>query len=217
MHPDELSPVAQDYLKVIWTRTEWGGAPMTTGDLAEHFGTSAANVTETLKRLDAQGLVERVPYKPVALTEHGTRCALAMVRRHRLLETYLVQSLGSRCDEVRVGAAGLGHAVGDEFVSRIDAVLGHPTADPHGDPIPDAEHRSAHPDSALPLAEVTRPGAYRVLRVSDADPAVLRRAHELGLVPGAEITVDGDAVRIAAGPLALTPNLAADTLVVPAS
>lgn len=223
MHPDQLSPVAQDYLKVIWTRTEWGADPMTTGDLAEHFGTSAANVTETLKRLDAQGLVERVPYKPVALTEVGLRCAVAMVRRHRLLETYLVEKLGYGWHEVHDEAERLEHAVSDDFVTRIDEALGHPTADPHGDPIPDAGHRSSHPEDALPLAAVQAAGAYRVLRVSDADPGVLQRARELGVVPGAELEIelgggpDGTrAVRAPGGaPLEVGAELAAATLVVP--
>jgi DtxR family Mn-dependent transcriptional regulator len=190
VNPDELSPVAQDYLKVIWSRTEWGAPPITTGELAQRFGTSAANVTETLKRLDAQGLVARIPYKPVELTEAGAQCAIAMVRRHRLLETYLVEALGYDWDEVHDEAERLEHAVSDTFIARIDAILEHPTADPHGDPIPDADHRWAHPEDARRLASVTGTGRFRVLVVSDADPEVLRAARELGLVPGVELDVD---------------------------
>jgi DtxR family Mn-dependent transcriptional regulator len=190
VNPDELSAVAQDYLKVIWSRTEWGAPPITTGELAQRFGTSAANVTETLKRLDAQGLVARTPYKPVELTEAGARCAIAMVRRHRLLETYLVEALGYQWDEVHDEAERLEHAVSDVFVSRIDVHLGHPTADPHGDPIPDADHRWAHPEDARRLISVQESGRFLVLVVSDADPEVLRTARELGLTPGVEVDVE---------------------------
>lgn len=185
--------MAQDYLKVIWSRTEWGAEPMTTGDIAQRFGTSAANVTETLKRLDAQGLVTRVPYKPVELTDAGAQCAIAMVRRHRLLETYLVEALGYGWDEVHDEAERLEHAVSDTFITRIDAVLGHPAADPHGDPIPDADHRWVHPEDATTLADVPGPGRYRVLVVSDADPEVLRAAREHGLTPGVEVDVESGA------------------------
>lgn len=189
VHPDELSPVAQDYLKVIWSRTEWGDDPMTTGELADRFGTSAANVTETLKRLDSQGLVERVPYKPVGLTALGAEAAIAMVRRHRLLETYLVRALGYGWHEVHEEAERLEHAVSDEFITRIDAALGHPSADPHGDPIPDADHRWAHPAEARTLDTLEQPGTCRILRVSDADPAQLQQAEQLGLLPDAVLEV----------------------------
>ncbi|MGY5766414.1 metal-dependent transcriptional regulator [Brachybacterium sp. DNPG3] len=200
MNPDELSAVAQDYLKVIWTRTEWGDPPMTVGELAQRFGTSAANVTETLKRLDAQGLVVRVPYQPVALTEQGAKYAVAMVRRHRLIEAFLVDVLGYGWDEVHDEAERLEHAVSDEFIARIDGHLGHPSADPHGDPIPDAEHRWEHPADACRLSDAARAAsgsadgarpaadggaeAYEILVVSDARPETLRLADELGLLPG---------------------------------
>jgi DtxR family Mn-dependent transcriptional regulator len=187
VHPDDLSPVAQDYLKVIWSRTEWGGAPITTGELAQRFGTSAANATETVKRLAAQGLLEHVPYKPVRLTPDGTRCAIAMVRRHRLIETFLVRDLGYGWDEVHDEAERLEHAVTDRFVERIDVLLGRPTSDPHGDPIPDAGHRTTYPQGVLPLADVEVTGRYRVVRVSDESPAVLGRARARGLVPDVEV------------------------------
>ena len=121
MDVDTITPVAQDYLKAIWTATEWGGAPITTGALASRFGTSAANVTDTVRRLAAQGLVEYTPYRPVQLTEDGAAYAVAMVRRHRLIETFLVTALGYGWDEVHTEAERLEHAVSDTLVERIDA------------------------------------------------------------------------------------------------
>jgi DtxR family Mn-dependent transcriptional regulator len=189
VHADDLSPVAQDYLKVIWSRTEWGGAPITTGELARRFGTSAANATETVKRLATQGLLEHVPYKPVRLTEDGTICAIAMVRRHRLIETFLVRELGYGWDEVHDEAELLEHAVSDRFVERIDVLLGRPSSDPHGDPIPDSRHRTTYTPHTIPLARVTEAGRYRVVRVSDDSPEVLGRARTRGMVPEVEIDV----------------------------
>lgn len=190
MDVDEISPVAQDYLKAIWSATEWGADPITTSALAARFGTSAANVTDTVKRLAAQGLVEHTPYKPVRLTAAGTAYAVAMVRRHRLLETFLVTALGYGWDEVHTEAERLEHAVSDTLVERIDAFLDHPASDPHGDPIPDPAGRIAMPGDATLLDEVIAAGRYRVVRVSDADPDTLAEAAARGIVPGASITVD---------------------------
>lgn len=180
---DVLTPVAQDYLKVIWAATEWGEPPITTKGLAARFGTSQANVSDTVRRLAAQGLVTYEPYRPVALTARGTRLAMAMVRRHRLIECFLAQLLGYGWDEVHDEAERLEHAVSDDFLTRIDRLLGNPRFDPHGDPIPG-------PDGTLPIAPpaVLLPqaaaGRYLVARVSDADPEVLARLRDRGLVPG---------------------------------
>ena len=187
---DSLTRVAQDYLKVIWSATEWGEPPITTKALAARFGTSAANVTETMRRLATQGLVEYAPYKPVRLTVAGAACAVAMVRRHRLLETFLVTVLGYGWDEVHEDAERLEHDVSDLLLARIDATLGHPTVDPHGDPIPDAVGHTLRPADALTLAEVRSPGRYRVHRVSDADPLILAVAAELGVTPAVVVEVD---------------------------
>jgi DtxR family Mn-dependent transcriptional regulator len=204
---ETLTPVAQDYLKVIWSATEWGQDPITATALAARFGTSVANVTVTVKRLAAQGLVIHTPYKPVRLTPAGEAFAVAMVRRHRLLETFLVRELGYGWDEVHDEAERLEHAVSEKFVERIDAALGHPTADPHGDPIPAAGSGSgsgspgheasarAWPAGAVVLAEASE-GERTVLRVSDADARLLGEAADLGLLPGARVVVTraGDGV-----------------------
>ncbi|QCU79738.1 metal-dependent transcriptional regulator (plasmid) [Citricoccus sp. SGAir0253] len=188
MDPSELTPVAQDYLKVIWSATEWGDPPITTKALAERMGTSAPNVTDTVKRLAAQGLVEHRPYKPVTLTAAGRDYAVAMVRRHRLLEAFLVTTLDYSWEEVHDEAERLEHAASDTMIERIDTALGHPDHDPHGDPIPTRAGHTHRPAHTLRLAEAA-PGSYRIVRISDADPAHLNRFAGHDLLPGRPVQV----------------------------
>ncbi len=188
MRAGEISEVSQDYLKAIWSAQEWGGEPVTATELAKRFGTTKANVTEVLKRLDELGLVLRVPYRPPELTAEGRKIALSMVRRHRLIETFLVESLGYSWDEVHDEAESLEHAASDLLIERIDVFLGRPHADPHGDPIPGPDGQVVSHDPSPLLAEVG-PGAYQVLRVSDADPEVLAQLAELGVRPGVIVEV----------------------------
>ena len=188
MRAGEVSEVSQDYLKAIWSAQEWGGTPMTATELAKRFGTTKANVTEVLKRLDELGLIVRVPYRPPVLTTQGEAVALSMVRRHRLLETFLVESLGYGWDEVHDEAEILEHAASDRLVDRIDAFLGRPKTDPHGDPIPGPDGQIEAHDSSVLLAEAAA-GFYEVIRVSDADPEVLAQLAEAGVVPGARLEV----------------------------
>ena len=188
MDLSEITPVAQDYLKAIWSATEWGDPPITTKGLAERMGTTAPNVTDTVKRLAAQGLIEYQPYKPVTLTTLGEQHAVAMVRRHRLLETFLVTTLGYPWEEVHDEAERLEHAASDAMIERIDAQLGHPTADPHGDPIPTAQGRTRRPLNTTRLTQA-RPGRYEIVRLSDADPQRLTRFRDTGLVPGGPFRV----------------------------
>ena len=216
----EITPVAQDYLKAIWSATEWGDAPLSTNSLAARMGTTAPNVTETVKRLAAQGLVEYQPYKPVTLTGKGREHAIAMVRRHRLLESFLAATLGYSWDEVHAEAERLEHAASDELIERIDQMLGRPTRDPHGDPIPTPEGQRAQPAHAVRL-DVAEPGFYRVLRISDADPQRLVRFQQAGLVPGTvvEVTEAGHSrLRVVAvGPVELIETDAAAIWLVPSS
>ena len=184
---DELSMVTQDYLKLIWTSTEWGGKAITTTELAAKMGTSSPNVSDTLRRLANQGLVDYQPYHPVQLTPVGEELALAMVRRHRLLETFLAEILGYEWQEVHAEAERLEHAVSDEFLDRIDVLLGHPAHDPHGDRSPGVSGMTEDADG-FPLSEA-HPGKYQVVRVSDSDPTVLDRLSAAGVLPGAEVDV----------------------------
>ncbi|MGO1318955.1 MAG: metal-dependent transcriptional regulator [Galactobacter sp.] len=194
MEIDDITPVAQDYIKAIWNATEWGEPAITTSALAARFETSAPNVSETLRRLAKQGLLVYRPYKPVELTDEGRRLALVMVRRHRLLETFLVTTLGYTWDEVHEDAELLEHAVTARFVQRLDAHLGHPTADPHGDPIPGTDLRVPHPEDAVLLTNAA-PGGYEVVRINDDDPQLLQWLRGADVVPGAKVAImpDGSA------------------------
>ncbi len=187
-HVDELTPIAQDYLKVIWSAVEWGDPPITTKGLAARFATTQANVSETMRRLEGQGLVTYRPYKPVTLTPLGESLAVAMVRRHRLLETYLAQELGYGWEEVHDEAERLEHAVSDDFLDRIDRLLGSPRMDPHGDPIPDQAGAWSPQTGAVKLSQA-EPGQYRVVRVADTDPEQLSRLRRARLEPGSTVEV----------------------------
>ncbi len=136
----DLTVAVQDYLKGIYT-LESVGERVTTSALAGRMGVSAPSATAMTKRLADLGLVERAPYRGVALTEEGRLGALEVLRHHRLLERYLVDRLGLSLDQVHAEAELLEHALSEELEAKIDAELGFPTHDPHGDPIPDSELR----------------------------------------------------------------------------
>ncbi len=180
---------------MIWTATEWGGPPIATKALADRFGTTQANVSETVKRLAAQDLVTYQPYKPVVLTSRGTELALAMVRRHRLVETFLVNILGYGWNEVHDEAERLEHAVSDAMIDRIDRLLGNPAADPHGDPIPRPDGTLPKPADTIRLEDAGA-GSFTVVRISDSDPEVLDRLGVHTIVPGTTILVEPDAATI---------------------
>jgi DtxR family Mn-dependent transcriptional regulator len=193
--PDSATPAetpitatAEDYLKAIWSSTEWGGDAITTKGLAERFGTTAATASDTVRRLAGQGLVRHEPYRAITLTASGERHAIAMVRRHRLIETFLVVHLGYDWAEVHDEAERLEHAASDLMIDRIDALLGHPGSDPHGDPIPTREGEVTHPPEAVRLSHAS-PGPHRVLRVADSDGERLAYFRRHGLVPGAAVGV----------------------------
>ncbi|PVZ60911.1 metal-dependent transcriptional regulator [Arthrobacter sp. H-02-3] len=188
MAVSDLTASAQDYLKVIWSATEWSGAPVTVGMMAARLGVSASTASEGIRKLSNQGLVSHARYGSIELTAEGREQAVAMVRRHRLLETFLVQALGYAWDEVHHEAEVLEHAVSDTLISRIDALLDHPVRDPHGDPIPAADGQSDRPD-AIQLTAVEPGRTIRICRVSDADPARLRHFSRLGLTLDTEFTV----------------------------
>ena len=148
--------------------------------LAERIGVSASTASESIRKLADQGLVDHEKYGAVTLTDAGRAAALAMVRRHRLMETFLVRELGYSWDEVHDEAEVLEHAVSDRMLARIDAKLGHPTRDPHGDPIPAADGHVPSPDARQ--LSVCRDGDTGVVaRISDADPEMLRYFDTVGI------------------------------------
>ncbi len=190
-----LSQATQDYLKCVWTLQEWTGGSVSMTALAERLGVRTSTASDGVKKLGEQGLVEHIAYGGITLTVMGRRHALAMVRRHRLIETYLVSELGYGWDEVHDEAEVLEHAVSDRLLNAIDALLGHPTRDPHGDPIPSADG-AAHLPDAVRLTEAA-PGLATVVRVSDADPERLRRFAQAGIVPDVPVEVaSATAVRV---------------------
>jgi DtxR family Mn-dependent transcriptional regulator len=186
--PRDLTAVAQDYLKTIWTAQEWSHEKVSTKMLAERIGVSASTASESIRKLADQGLVDHEKYGAVTLTQAGRNAALAMVRRHRLMETFLVRTLGYSWDEVHDEAEVLEHAVSDRMLDRIDAKLGYPKRDPHGDPIPAADGHVPTPD-ARQLSVCTDGESGTVARISDADPEMLRYFDSVGITLDSRLMV----------------------------
>jgi DtxR family Mn-dependent transcriptional regulator len=163
----------EDYVKVIYGFTEWQDKPITSSQLAQRLGVANSSVSEMVRKLKDQGLVDHKTYSAISLTPAGNRLALSMVRRHRLIETYLVQELGYSWDEVHDEAELLEHAVSDTFIERMAAKLGDPRRDPHGDPIPTADGAVLMPEAHL-LGELDPGHTGRITRISDENPDLLR-------------------------------------------
>jgi DtxR family Mn-dependent transcriptional regulator len=141
-----------------------------------------------LKSLAEEGLVDYRPYRGARLTDDGRAEALKVIRSHRLIEVFLVNTLGYSWDEVHDEAERLEHAVSEELVSRIETFLGHPQFDPHGDPIPTADGEIHRPE-ATPLSEAEENDQLRVERVLDQEPEVLRYLERIGLTPNSTFEV----------------------------
>jgi DtxR family Mn-dependent transcriptional regulator len=180
----EVSSAVQDYAKAIYSleqRRE--GAAVSTNALAERLGVSAASASSMAKRLDGLGLVEHVPYKGVVLTQRGAKVALEVIRHHRLLERFLSEELGVPWDRVHDEAEVLEHVLSEELEELIAAKLGHPTIDPHGDPIPTADLEIVEPVTvAMEVLDIGARGLF--VRVSDSDPEMLRYLGARGIAPG---------------------------------
>ncbi|WP_309082055.1 metal-dependent transcriptional regulator [Zhihengliuella sp.] len=182
-----LSPSEENYLKVVYALREWAPADVTTGRLATALGVAPASATAMVGKLVSRGFLDHPPYGSVNLTPEGLSAALSVVRRHRLIESFLVEHLGYSWDEVHDEAEVLEHTVSQRFVDRIDALLGHPTADPHGDPIPTSQGDPRRQEAER-LDTVTD-GEALVVRVSDSSPDILRACADAGAVPGATLDV----------------------------
>lgn len=204
----------EDYLKAVWNAGEWSDAPVTVSALATRLGLSPSSVSEIVRKLTERGLLTHERYGSVELTDSGRTIALATVRKHRLIETFLVDYLGYAWDEVHDEAEVLEHAVSNEFVERLAAKLGDPTHDPHGDPIPGADG-SLPAEVQTDLASVVEGARVRVARVSDDDPELLRHLREVGVEIG--VVVEVVARRVAAGTIDLAIAGTAVTLGLPAA
>lgn len=179
----------QDYLKHIYELNGQGGAA-STNDIAARLNIAPASVTGMLQKLASSNppLVVYKKHQGVTLTSNGEKAALEVIRHHRLLETFLVTTLGYSWDEVHCEADKLEHVISEDFEARMAAALGHPTRDPHGELIPTAD-LVMPADKSCPLASLRTDDTATVRRVSDDDPALLRHLHKIGVVPEVKITV----------------------------
>ncbi len=187
--PKTMTKSAQDYLKRIYELTECG-LPASTNDLARELEIKPASVTGMIQKLAAEkpALVEYQKHQGVTLTPAGKRAALEVIRHHRLLETWLVQTLGYSWDEVHEEAERLEHVISEDFERRIAAALGNPTRDPHGELIP-TEDLKMPVDDSTPLSALRPNQSATIQRVISQDPNLLRHLNSLGLTPGVQIEI----------------------------
>ncbi len=183
---ESFSSSVGDYVKAVWDLEGMGAA--STKDVAARLSISPASVTNMFARLQEMGLVEYERYRGATLTDRGREEALRLVRRHRLIETFLVEHLGYDWQEVHEEAERLEHAVSDGFTERLAEFLGHPDHDPHGDRIPSAEG-ALEPDDSFLLSEAVAGQRVLISKVSDEDASMLDYLGEHGLVPGRRLFV----------------------------
>lgn len=190
--PDEtsgLSRSVEDYLKVIYSLCQPGGVA-STSSIADALVVQPASVTGMVKKLAESGYLEHVPYRGVQLTEAGTRAALRVLRRHRILESYLTVHLGYRWEDVHPEAERLEHAASDELIERMATALENPSHDPHGAPIPTSSGEVEATDSYT-LAELAPGEEAQIRAVRDDDSDGLRAVEAAGLLPGTRVRVVG--------------------------
>ncbi len=181
----DTTHAVQDYLKVIY-KLQQHERPVPTAAIAERLDLSAPAVSKMLKHLAALNLVKHSRYYGVELTEVGEKIALEVIRHHRLIELYLVKALGIPWDRVDAEAEVLEHVLSEELEERMASILGHPTRDPHGDPIPTMDG-TVEDGPYKRLSDVTTGARVRVLRVPDRDSRLLQYLAEIGLVPDANV------------------------------
>jgi DtxR family Mn-dependent transcriptional regulator len=184
---EELTPAVEDYVREIYKLQHERGRA-TTSAIAERMGVSAPSATGMIKRLASLSLVEHERYRGVVLTRAGEKKAIELIRHHRLLEQYLAEALGLPIDAVHAEADRLEHALSEEVEARIDASLGYPTHDPHGDPIPDARLRVAAASHGT-LAALGIGDRATVRRIPDGDPQVVRYLASMELLPSRAVEV----------------------------
>jgi DtxR family transcriptional regulator, Mn-dependent transcriptional regulator len=183
-----MTAAVEDYAKAIYALESRSGDAVSTNALAERLDLTTGSVSTMLRRLAELDLIEHEPYRGVRLTDRGRRVALEVLRHHRLLERYLVEELGVPWDRVHQEAEVLEHVLSEDLEERIAAKLGHPTHDPHGDPIPSRDLVLEEADTRS-LQELEPGDRGRFVRVSDSDPAMLRYLAERGIGPGDTLEV----------------------------
>lgn len=195
------SSTVENYLKQLYLEQQHApGELVSMGKLASAMGVVPGTATTMIKALSDSGLVSYEPRGGTKLTKGGEQLALHVLRRHRLVELFLVKVLGLDWSEVHAEAEELEHAISDKVLERMDALLDRPSVDPHGDPIPPAKGR-LQPGSKQSLVDCEPAKTYRIARVTDQEPAFLQFVERCGLMPGVSVTIDGrddlaDAVRV---------------------
>src|SRR3954463_16142193 len=185
---ETVTSAIEDYAKAIYALETRADSAVSTTALAERLGVTAASASSMVKKLAEMELVSHEPYRGVRLTPKGVKVALEVLRHHRLLEVYLAQELGVPWDRVHDEAEALEHVLSEELEALIAAKLGHPTRDPHGDPIPTPDGRiDEMPTAALSELDAGERGVF--VRVSDSDPEMLRYLTARGIAPGAALEV----------------------------
>ncbi len=180
------SRVVQDYLKYLLGATEWGGKTLSVSGLAQRMGVAPSTASENVRRLDKLGLITHAPYRGISLTAKGEKLALKMVRKHRILETYLHKKLGYPWDQVHAEAEELEHAASDKLIAAMDRALGNPRVDPHGDPIPTSDGQLPQV-STVPLVQAPLNTPATVARIKDNQAELLRFLESVGIVPGCQL------------------------------
>ena len=188
VHQPHRSEAIEDYAKAIYALARRGDGAVTTTALAARLGVSPGSVSGMVKKLAERGLARHEPYHGVQLTAEGERVALSVLRHHRLLELYLAEHLGVPWDRVHEEAEALEHVISEDLEARIAAKLGHPTHDPHGDPIPNADLVIDEGETRS-LADMQVGDRGRFVRVSDADPEMLRYLDGRGIALGDDLEV----------------------------
>ncbi|THE63822.1 metal-dependent transcriptional regulator [Salinadaptatus halalkaliphilus] len=186
----DLSPIAEDYLKAIYHLEDGHQRPVRTAEISEELGVTSPSVSSMIDTLDERGVVDYTPYRGVELTDRGEEVVLRLVRNHRLLETFMMECLDYSWSEVHDDADRLEHHVSDELARRLEAFLGEPSMDPHGDPIPDAELSMPEESPYTPLTEYEVGETVVVDQVPHRDPDIREYLSRHGIGPGTRLTVD---------------------------
>ena len=188
MNKVELSNTEENYLKSIYRLAQAGTDPVSTNAIAEDMNTRAASVTDMIKRLASKSLVEYKPYRGVSISTLGSEIALRIIRKHRLWETFLVEKLRFNWDEVHEVAEQLEHIQSALLIQRLDEYLGHPTVDPHGDPIPQSDG-SIQKISRIQLVQLETGRRARLVSVGDSSKAFLQYLDKTGIAIGTDIEI----------------------------
>ncbi len=180
----------EDYIKAIYSKSGDSGVPVTTSYIAEKLSVSQAAISDMLKKLNSEGMVEYKKYKGVVLTTKGKLAALRVLRRHRLWELFLMEVLGMDWDEVHIEAEKLEHETSDSLIDKIEAYLNYPKLDPHGAPIPNKDGVMPKIEDSIPLTQVSSGEDYEVLRVNDNNSELVKYLASIGLVLNSKFKVN---------------------------